>query len=315
VRAGLIDRFGSIDPNEGGITEPTNVNLDYQWTTTDAHRVSVNAFASYYALSLFNDFTFFLSDPDNGDMINQRDRRWVAGLDAQYEWTSQPLGMSLTSTAGVQYRLDTPRVVLASAIQRHPINRVVDADIVEQSFSPFVKLDLAPVDKVRLVTGARGDVFTFDVHERVNAADVPRSGTRTQARPSVKANRVLGPWARTELYANFGTGFHSNDARAVVADPKVDALPTATGTRPGSGRASCRGWSSSRPTGSSTSTASWCSSAMRARRRRAEGATGKVWRRGSRFACSTGSPSRATSRTPCERNSSTPACRFPWRRS
>jgi outer membrane receptor protein involved in Fe transport len=233
VRSGLIDRFGSIDPNEGGITQRTNVNLDYGWKITDAQRLSVNAYASYYALSLFNDFTLFLNDPVNGDMINQRDRRWLGGFDAQYEIRNQPLGMPLTSTAGFQYRIDAPHVVLADAVQRHQKDRVEDADIVEQSFSPFVRFDLVPVDKVRLVAGARGDVFTFDVHEHINTADVPRSGELTRARPNVKANLILGPWAQTELYGNVGTGFHSNDARAIIANPKLDALPTATGYEAG----------------------------------------------------------------------------------
>ena len=233
VRSGLVDRFGAIDPNEGGVTERTNVNLDYVWTVRDSQKLSVNAYASYYRLTLFNDFTFFLNDPDVGDMINQRDRRWVAGLDAQYEVRHRPLGMPLTSTAGVQYRVDTPHVVLADAVQRHQVSRVQDVDIVEQSVSPFVKFDLAPVEKVRLVAGARGDVFTFDVRERVNTTEERASGTATRARPNVKANLILGPWLATEVFANFGTGFHSNDARAVIANPRLDALPTATGYEAG----------------------------------------------------------------------------------
>jgi outer membrane cobalamin receptor len=40
---------------------------------------------------------------------------------------------------------------------------------------------------------------------------------------------VLGPWYQTEFFANFGTGYHSNDARAVVSDPTLTALPTAQG--------------------------------------------------------------------------------------
>ena len=47
--------------------------------------------------------------------------------------------------------------------------------------------------------------------------------------PSVKANVVLGPWYNTEFFANFGTGFHSNDARAVILDPGLDALARAQG--------------------------------------------------------------------------------------
>jgi len=228
VRAGLIDRFGTIDPNEGGVTERTNLNLDYVWRVTD-QRLSLNTYVSYYALSLFNDFTFVLNDPENGDMINQRDRRFVAGLDTQYEIKSQPFAIPLTSTLGFQYRVDTPRVVLANAVQRHQVARVQDVEIVEQSFSPFIKFDLTPVDKVRLVTGARGDIFTFDIKERVNTTADRVAGTATKARPNVKANVILGPWAATELFGNFGTGFHSNDARAVIANPTLDALPTATG--------------------------------------------------------------------------------------
>src|SRR5215467_6667800 len=85
IRSGLIDRFGAIDPNEGGVTQRTNLNIDYSWQVTEAQRLTAHVYGSYYALSLFNDFTFFLNDPAHGDMINQRDRRFLAGADAQYE--------------------------------------------------------------------------------------------------------------------------------------------------------------------------------------------------------------------------------------
>src|SRR5206468_7119361 len=31
VRAGLISRFASIDPNEGGSTQRANLNVDWRW--------------------------------------------------------------------------------------------------------------------------------------------------------------------------------------------------------------------------------------------------------------------------------------------
>jgi len=229
VRSGSIDRFGSIDPNEGGVTQRTNLNIDYRWQVADGQRLTAHVYASYYALSLFNDFTFFLNDPEHGDMINQRDRRMLAGLDSQYEVKSTPLGIPVTSTAGVQYRIDTPHVVLANAIQRHQVGRLQDVSIVEQSVSPFVKFDVLPVEKVRLVTGARGDVVRIQGTEHVNTTEPFQTHHVTTARPNVKANLILGPWVGTEFFGNFGTGFHSNDARAVLADPRLDALPTATG--------------------------------------------------------------------------------------
>jgi hypothetical protein len=120
-------------------------------------------------------------------------------------------------------------VVLANAVQRHQTGRTQDVSIVEQSFSPYVKFDLTPADKVRLITGARGDIFNFQGTQHVNTTGSDLNGNVTKARPNVKANLILGPWAQTEFYGNYGTGFHSNDARAVLSDSTQEALPTARG--------------------------------------------------------------------------------------
>jgi hypothetical protein len=231
VREGVIDRFGAIDPSEGGSTQRINLNGEIVWRPRDDHTLTARAYATYYRLSNFNNFTLFLDHPDPavGDGINQRDRRWLAGFDAQYEVKSRPFGLDLTSTAGLQYRIDTPHVVLATDTQRHQTGRTQDVKIVEQSVSPFLKFDLLPHEKVRLVAGLRGDVFDYDVTPYVDTSGSHLDGRVTRGRANYKANLALGPWANTEFFANFGTGFHSNDARAVVADPSRDALPTATG--------------------------------------------------------------------------------------
>jgi outer membrane receptor protein involved in Fe transport len=54
-------------------------------------------------------------------------------------------------------------------------------------------------------------------------SDNPANSGRDDAgRFSPKLSAILGPWARTEVFANFGLGFHSNDARGVTTtvDPK-----------------------------------------------------------------------------------------------
>ena len=229
VRAGLITRFGSIDPTEGGTTQRTNLNLDFSWKPAENHRFTAHAYVSYYELNLFNNFTLFLNHPDNGDEINQRDRRFLAGFDTQYEVKARPFGIPVTTTGGFQYRIDTPHVVLATATRRQMTGRTQDVNIVEQSYSPFLKFDILPLEKVRLVTGARGDIFDFRGTQHVNTQEGNLTRQVTRARPNVKANLILGPWAETEFFGNFGTGFHSNDARAVLADPQLPALPTATG--------------------------------------------------------------------------------------
>jgi outer membrane receptor protein involved in Fe transport len=231
VREGIIDRFGSIDPSEGGHTTRSNLNGELIWKPREDHRLSARAYLTDYTLDLFNNFTLFLNHPDPtvGDGINQRDRRFLAGFDTQYEIKSRPFGMDLTSTAGLQYRIDTPHVVLATSTQRFVTGRTQEVKIVEQSLSPFLKFDLLAHEKVRLVAGIRGDVFNYDVTQIVNTTGGNLDGRVTKGRPNYKASMVLGPWADTEFFANFGTGFHSNDARAVIANPSLEALPTATG--------------------------------------------------------------------------------------
>jgi TonB-dependent Receptor Plug Domain len=229
VRAGLIDRFGAIDNSEGGSTQRTIVDAILRWRPTEDDLVTVQVYGQYYTLDLFSNFTFFLEDPANGDGIVQHDRRWVGGVDARWQRTGNAFGVPLITTTGLQYRIDTPRVILGRQADRHRLARTQDVDVVEQSYSPFLKLDVQPLTWLRLVGGARGDIYHFDVHDNLDGAGGRLDGNATRAVPSVKANAILGPWFRTELFANFGTGFHSNDARSVTADPDGVALPRARG--------------------------------------------------------------------------------------
>jgi TonB-dependent Receptor Plug Domain len=229
VESGLIDRFGAIDNSEGGDTQRTIFNGQLRWQPSSDQQAWVRGWAQYYTLDLFSNFTFFLNDPANGDGIEQIDRRWVAGVDAAYQHTVRPWGMPLTATGGLQVRMDRARVVLANQADRHLLGRTQDVDVREVSYSPYVKIDVAPLPWLRLVTGARGDIFTYDVHDNLAGEGGPLTGHVARAIPSVKANAIVGPFFRTELFANFGTGFHSNDARAVITDPSLPALAKARG--------------------------------------------------------------------------------------
>jgi hypothetical protein len=64
--------------------------------------------------------------------------------------------------------------------------------------------------------GLRADGYRFDVRPALpgSASALAHPAARASDRllsPSLSA--VFGPWAQTELYANAGSGFHSNDAR------------------------------------------------------------------------------------------------------
>ena len=61
--------------------------------------------------------------------------------------------------------------------------------------------------------GLRHDRFWFDVQSSI----AENSGQRNAGITSPKLGLVFGPWNKTELFANAGYGFHSNDARGVNA--------------------------------------------------------------------------------------------------
>jgi hypothetical protein len=74
VEQGLIDRFGNIDPTDGGSTYKYSLAADAQRASSNAStRATVYAFR--YALNLLSNFTYFLDDPVNGVQHVQEDRR------------------------------------------------------------------------------------------------------------------------------------------------------------------------------------------------------------------------------------------------
>ena len=230
VREKLIERFGAIDNSEGGNTQRFNLNGNLQWHVTDNDTARVRAYAQYYQLDLYSNFTFFLNDPVNGDEIGQFDRnRKVAGVNVEYEHRDIVLGIPLTTTAGFQFRLDRPNVLLTHTVDRNLLDTTQNVSIFETSYAPFLKFEAQPLPWLHVLTGARGDFFYFNVHNNLVEAPEQPQGSARKSIPSAKANFVFGPWARTEFFANIGTGYHSNDARAVVTDPNLPALAQATG--------------------------------------------------------------------------------------
>ncbi len=230
VLAGRLDRFGSIDPSEGGNTKRTIGNLKYHWDINPQSTFFVNTYLQYYKLNLFSDFTFFANDPVNGDSIEQDDDRYVYGGDIAYKYGGKAYGMDGSAKVGLQTRIDDGRVRLGTQRQRVSTGTTTDVDLLEASYSPYLKLDVQPLKWLRFVGGVRGDYFHYDVRDKLNPPGPSAlTGKVDDARPSLKGNLILGPWADTHFFLNAGSGFHSNDARAVIRNVTVQTLPKATG--------------------------------------------------------------------------------------
>jgi outer membrane receptor protein involved in Fe transport len=217
VSRGALDRFGSINPYEGGHTLRTTGQLNYHYDTTSGGQFFANAYGQYYRLDLFTDFTFFLNDPDNGDGFAQFDRRVIYGGDIGYKQRAEVLGVPMIGTVGFQTRVDDVHAKLGTQTLRIPTGTRIDSDALTLSYSPFVKAEVEPLPWVRFSGGVRGEYFTFDVSNRCAACAERPAGQKGSGMVLPKMSMILGPWAKTELFLNYGEGFHSNDARSAVA--------------------------------------------------------------------------------------------------
>jgi outer membrane receptor protein involved in Fe transport len=99
----------------------------------------------------------------------------------------------------------------------------------ESSGAVYAENDIQWARWLRSTVGIREDQFDFDVTDKMRGHDGIcnidsdplgcDSGSRRASLFSPKAGLVLGPWAKTTLYLNFGYGYHSNDARGVTRSP------------------------------------------------------------------------------------------------
>jgi hypothetical protein len=216
VVTGVIGRFDSLDPTDGGSAQ--RYSLSARWSRHEDDAVTkINAYVIRNRLTLYNDFTYFLRDPVNGDQIKQTDARTIYGADAGHTIFGAFDGHEIETLVGVQARYDDIHVGLFDTAQRSVLATVRDDHVQESSIGLYAQSTVRWTDSFRSIAGLRGDLFHANV-----ASDNPlNSGSVTAFIPSPKLSLVFGPFDKTEYYFNIGTGFHSNDARGatITVDP------------------------------------------------------------------------------------------------
>ncbi len=219
VSSGALDRFGTVDSSDGGDSSRVSLSFDRRIRQTDAV-TTLDAYLVRSDLDLYSNFTYFLGDPANGDQFNQREDRVLAGVSLKQDRAAKWAGRPLLATLGLQARADFVDLGLHRTDDRRRLSTLREDEIRESSVGLFAEGTLVLNSWLRATAGARGDFYAFDV----DGADPANSGDETAAIFSPKLGLVAGPWAKTELYANAGLGFHSNDARGIT-DPAGPATP------------------------------------------------------------------------------------------
>jgi hypothetical protein len=220
----LVGLYGTLNPTDGGNSQ--RYSLQGEWHRQHgSSQTQVIAYGFYYDLDLFSDFTYFLTDPVRGDQFEQKDRRWVAGLDARHSIFSQWFGRKVENTFGLQVRNDwitnglyqtenRERIVKTDSETGNNLPATTQSDrLTDTQIGIYWENKIQWAEKLRSVVGLRGDVQYFDVTSLVTASN---SGTASKFLPSPKLSLIFGPWSNTEFYVQAGFSFHSNDGRGTT---------------------------------------------------------------------------------------------------
>ena len=207
------DEYCSLDPTAEGETSrwivTTEVTGD-DWSGT--------LFAQHY------DWTMS-SNPTYDYQINQFDKRWTIGGKGEKTLIEE---MNYQVIAGANFRYDdASRVGVEHTDRGQFVDPISENEIQEGSYGAFAEATWYATDTLRVIGGVRADYYNFDVTAfNANSSE----GSAHDSRVSPKVALAWQALDDVELYANWGRGFHSNDARGIVnTNAPVPGLSPGTG--------------------------------------------------------------------------------------
>jgi outer membrane receptor protein involved in Fe transport len=208
------DAFCALDPTAQGDTKRWIFGAQMEGDVWNGA-----VYAQYYDWSM-------QSNPTYDFQINQFDKRTTLG--GRYVRTVAETD-AVQVDVGAEFRNDDiGNVGVDEWNAGEFVANIGQNSVQEASLGAFTEVTWHATDSLRLMAGLRGDAYAFDA-----TAKTPGSaeGGVNDSRVSPKLGLAFAATDDIELYANWGKGFHSNDARGVVND--TEPVP---GLSPGEGQ-------------------------------------------------------------------------------
>lgn len=235
VYAGTLDRFGYMDPSDGGKVRNGTGSVYYKRNLSATNTLRVDGYVTRSLFDLFSNFTFFLSDPTNGDGIQQHDSRLQEGASAQYVHAGKTFGLPSLFMAGANVGDSWINVDLFHDKDRKIIAPVEAAPGSPFPGKPWIEADVHITNpavyaqqgydwkRLHVDAGLRLDEFRFNVTDRLVAAN---SGISHADAFEPKVNLVYTPSDHLPLalHFNFGRAVTSQDARGMALDPTAPKI-------------------------------------------------------------------------------------------
>lgn len=225
VESGQIGWFGAIDDSEGGNTARGNVFLRANTRLKGNQQLENFAYYNNNAYTLYSNFTFFLDDSINGDMIDQRERRHMMGYQTTYKRFDKIGKTRLTSEVAVGVKHDIATTSLHESRAREILRTVNNYEVWETNYQAYIKESWNIRPKVTIVAGTRFDLFTGRVDDLLDTTTQKNVAHRF----SPKVSLFYNPTETIQFFAKVGYGYHSNYVAAATDDRSISALPRASG--------------------------------------------------------------------------------------
>ncbi len=227
IERGLISRFGAIDDTEGGKTSRFNLNFQLSSELNNGAFLKNQIWLSQYDFNLVSNFTFFLNDPVNGDQITQSEERTLFGSQHSYHQEHQLFDLSSSLELGAGFRQDyVDDIRLSRTFQRTTVLEDLSrGDVTENNLFLYAEEQLDLSNHLFLTGGLRYDFFSFGYDDRL----IGISSKENKGIVSPKLQLSYQVTDKLSFYTKAGIGFHSNDARVVVAQQGRQILPKGFG--------------------------------------------------------------------------------------
>ncbi len=177
VSAGQLDRFGFIDPENGGKVQLGTISTYYRKEMTSGATFKADAFIGRSLFDLFSNFTFALNDPVYGDEIQQHDSRLQEGANVQYLQPYKLFGKQSLLTVGGNLHFNQINVGLYPSTNRNPNRKFLPGNVNNpnvlytsakanvNNYAGYVQNGIDLFDgHIHIEAGLRFDYFSFDVN-------------------------------------------------------------------------------------------------------------------------------------------------------
>jgi hypothetical protein len=232
----IANRFGALDTSQGGHTDRTNISLKLTSNLQNNWIIENQLWYSHYYFNLISNFTFYYYFPETGDEFQQYEIRDLGGYNGKVSKTAVVKNSTFTTTIGAGTRYDH--------IGPSELNHTENGDFLAHlQYGRTQELNAnAYIDETLntgnwlFSAGTRIDYFYFQYINLAPASDPYASaifdGVNPNADKATVSPKLFAEYtfdSQFQLYLKAGKGFHSNDARVVVANQGYEILPAAYG--------------------------------------------------------------------------------------